>query len=56
MKHINIKRIYRNATYNIEIINNNSKNYELKVDGKVINGKVIPIINTKTTYNVIVTK
>jgi cellobiose phosphorylase len=56
MKHIVIKRIYRNATYNIEINNENTGKYELKVDGKVINGKVIPIINKKTTYNVVVTK
>lgn len=55
-KELKITRIYRNAKYNIVITNPNGAEKglcSLSVDGKLIEGNTIPIIDGKEIYNII---
>jgi len=53
-KDIKVTRIFRGATYNIHIINSNTKKIMLNVDGKDLNGNLIPFTKNKKVYDVIV--
>lgn len=48
-------RAFRNTTYEISIINRNPKgNKIITVDGKVIDGDVLPDFNDEKIHNVLV--
>ena len=55
IKTAEVVRVFRGVKYNITIINNNTNNYQMVVDNKVIDGKVIPFDNTKKEAKVVVT-
>ncbi len=42
IKHADVIRIYRGIKYNISIDNNNSGNYQMIINDKIIDGKIIP--------------
>jgi cellobiose phosphorylase len=52
IKNAKVTRIFRGVKYNITIENNNTSNYQMVVDGKTINGKVIPYDKTKKDVDV----
>lgn len=52
IKDINIKRKFRGVEYNINIKNSQSGNYRLVVDGKEIQGKLIPAVTEAKTVEV----
>ena len=47
IKHASVTRVFRGIKYNITIENNNTGKYEMFVDGKLVDGKVIPISASK---------
>ncbi|MFA6755882.1 MAG: glycosyl transferase [Bacilli bacterium] len=52
---ITLKRIFRGATYNIHITNKVAKEKKMFVDGKEINGDIIPFVKNKKCYDVTIT-
>ncbi len=52
IKNAKVTRIFRGIKYNITIENKNTSTYQMVVDGKPINGKVIPYDKTKMEVNV----
>ncbi len=54
IKHASVERIFRGVKYNITINNNATGTYQMLVDGKVINGKVIPFEKIQKDVNVVV--
>lgn len=50
-KEYSIKYKYGESVYNIKVINN-KKNYEIKIDGNVIEGREIILKNDGKIYNV----
>jgi cellobiose phosphorylase len=57
-KEVSVKRKFRNATYNISIKNPSGKNKGVSVmlvDGKKVEGTIVPIFNDNKTHNVEVT-
>ena len=56
-KEVTINRLFRDTNYNIKIYNTGSKGtkvIEIIVDGRKIDGNLIPLINDKSEVNVIV--
>ena len=52
IKNAKVTRIFRGIKYNITIENNNSTTYQMVVDGKPINGKIIPYDKNKLEVHV----
>ncbi len=51
-KEVHVNRIFRNAKYNIHIINDGSKEKGLYIDGNLIEGNIIPFNKDKKVYDV----
>ena len=52
---VSVHRVFRNATYEIRILNRNPKgNAVIAVDGKAIDGDILPDFNDGKIHNVLV--
>lgn len=51
-KQVQVTRIFRDAKYNIHILNDGSKEKGLYVDGHLIEGNIIPFNKDKKVYEV----
>ncbi|MBN2814776.1 MAG: glycosyl transferase, partial [Bacteroidales bacterium] len=57
-KEFSVTRKFRNATYHIKVANPNGKSRgvkEMKVDGRLITGNVLPVFNDNQEHNVEIT-
>jgi len=51
---VTVKRVFRGCTYNIEIINENTKDeFNIFVDGEKINGNILPVFEDDNEHTVV---
>jgi len=55
IKHAKVTRIFRGVTYNITINNNSTGKYQMTVEGKPVEGKIIPFNKNDNCVQVVVT-
>ena len=55
IKHAKVVRVFRGVKYNISITNNSSGKYQMTIDNKSIDGKIIPYNKDLTEVNVNIT-
>ncbi|RIA75898.1 cellobiose phosphorylase [Anaeroplasma bactoclasticum] len=54
IKHAEVQRVFRGITYNITINNNATGKYQMVVNGKPVDGKVVPFDKTQTQLKVVI--
>ena len=52
LKTYTVKRLFRGAQYSITVHNEGREKREMTVDGKAVDGKVVPFVDGKTQYQV----